>query len=81
MNQQLEPERVDMADIADWVRQGKALVHRRLWLFVILTAMHVGISLVTRHMGWATIGERERAEIKRVIAGHVESILAGVREP
>lgn len=55
MNQQLEPERVDMADIADWVRQGKALVHRRLWLFVILTAMHVGISLVTRHMGYLTM--------------------------
>lgn len=40
----------------------------------------VSQALVTRHMGWPAIGERERAEIKRVIASNVAAILAGAAE-
>ena len=55
MNQQLEPGRADFADITDWIRQGRALVHRRLWLFVGLTLAHVVISMWTRQMGYLTM--------------------------
>ncbi len=49
-------------------------------MFGQVLVFRVSQALVTRHMGWKAIGERERAEIKRVIAGHVESILTGARE-
>jgi len=49
-------------------------------MFGQVLVFRVSQALVTRHMGWKAIGERKRAEIKRVIAGHVESILTGARE-
>lgn len=55
MNQQLEPGRADVADISDWIRQGKALVHRRWLLFLSLTAAHIMLSYVTRQMGYLTV--------------------------
>ncbi|MBX2881969.1 MAG: hypothetical protein KTR32_18620 [Granulosicoccus sp.] len=55
MNQQLEPGRADMADITDWIRQGKALVHRRWPLFFGLTAIHIMLSYLTRQMGYLTV--------------------------
>lgn len=55
MNQQLEPGRAEMADIPDWIRQGKALVHRRWMLFLTLTAAHIMLSFMTRNMGYLTV--------------------------
>jgi len=50
-------------------------------MFGQVLVFRVSQALVTRHMGWPEIGERERDEIKRVIAGHVAAILAGVAAP
>lgn len=50
-------------------------------MFGQVLVFRVSQALVTRHMGWQAIGERQRAEIKRVIAGHVAAILAGVAKP
>jgi len=49
-------------------------------MFGQVLVFRVSQALVTRHMGWPTIGERERDEIKRVIASHVAAILAGAEE-
>jgi hypothetical protein len=50
-------------------------------MFGQVLVFRVSQALITRHMGWPAIGERERAEIKRVIAGHVATILAGAAAP
>jgi TetR/AcrR family transcriptional regulator, regulator of cefoperazone and chloramphenicol sensitivity len=49
-------------------------------MFGQVLVFRVSQALVTRHMGWTAIGERERAEIKRIVAGHVAAILTGVAE-
>ena len=50
-------------------------------MFGQVLVFRVSQALVTRHLGWPAIGARERAEIKRVIAGHIASILDGASEP
>jgi len=50
-------------------------------MFGQVLVFRVSQALVTRHMGWPAIGERERDEIKRVVAGHVAVILAGAAGP
>jgi TetR/AcrR family transcriptional regulator, regulator of cefoperazone and chloramphenicol sensitivity len=47
-------------------------------MFGQVLVFRVSQALVTRYMGWTTIGERERLQIKRVVAGHVEAILTGI---
>jgi TetR/AcrR family transcriptional regulator, regulator of cefoperazone and chloramphenicol sensitivity len=44
-------------------------------MFGQVLVFRVSQALILRRMGWATIGERERAEIKRVIISHTETIL------
>lgn len=44
-------------------------------LFGQVIVFRVSQALITRHMGWPAIGARERAEIKRIVAGHVDTIL------
>lgn len=46
-------------------------------LFGQVLIFRVAQAMITRQIGWAAIGERERSEIKRVVAGHVAAILAG----
>ena len=55
MAPQLEPGRAELADIVDWIRQGKELVHRRWLLFLCITVLHIGVSVVTRQMGYLTM--------------------------
>jgi AcrR family transcriptional regulator len=50
-------------------------------MFGQVLVFRVSEALVTRHMGWTEIAEHERAEIKRVIAGHVAAILGGAGAP
>jgi AcrR family transcriptional regulator len=39
----------------------------------------VAQALVRRRLGWGTIGDRERAQIKRIIAANIKAILDGER--
>lgn len=50
-------------------------------MFGQVLVFRVSQALVTRHMGWTEITERERAKIKRIIRGHVAAILAGAATP
>jgi AcrR family transcriptional regulator len=52
----------------------------RLKVFTIMgqvLVFRVAQTLVFRRMGWRTIGEKQRAEIKRVVQANVAAILAG----
>ena len=49
----------------------------RLRVFAIMgqvLVFRVAQALVLRRMGWRTIGEAERAKIKRVVVAHIDAI-------
>ena len=46
-------------------------------IFGQVIVFRVSQALIIRHMGWPTVGARERAEIKRIVAGHVDMLLGG----
>jgi hypothetical protein len=50
-------------------------------MFGQVLVFRVSQALITRHLGWTEIAERQRVEIKRVIAGHVAAILGGAAAP
>jgi TetR/AcrR family transcriptional regulator, regulator of cefoperazone and chloramphenicol sensitivity len=50
-------------------------------MFGQVVVFRVSQALVLRRMGWAAIGDRERAEIKRVVANHVEAIIGAEARP
>ncbi len=55
MAQSLEPDSVEISDIPVWMAEAKALVLRRPWLFLVLTAAYVGVSWLTRDMGMLSL--------------------------
>jgi AcrR family transcriptional regulator len=50
---------------------------RVLALFGQVLVFRVAQALVLRRMGWTEIGQTERAEIKRIVIGHINAILDG----
>lgn len=50
-------------------------------IFGQVIVFRVSQALITRHMGWPAIGARERAEIKRIVATHIDTILGGEAKP
>jgi AcrR family transcriptional regulator len=63
--------------VASGRREDEETKLRVFAMFGQVLVFRVSQALVTRQMGWPAIGERERAEIKRVVAGHIAAILAG----
>lgn len=51
MAQSLEPDSAEISDIPIWMSEARALILRRPWLFVVLTAVYVGVCWLTRDMG------------------------------
>ncbi len=55
MAEQFEPQKVDLSDVPEWLRQSRALILRRLSLFCLLTAAYLLVSWYTRNMGALTL--------------------------
>ncbi len=54
---------------------------RAFTMFGQVLVFRVAQALVLRRMGWTSIGARERAEIKRIVADHIEAILGREATP
>jgi AcrR family transcriptional regulator len=54
---------------------------RAFAMFGQVLVFRVAQALVLRRMGWTAIGARERGEIKRIVADHIEAILGREARP